>query len=86
MGGEEGIGYCINVKNMEVDIFKKAYCLAESLDTCDNAKYVLDYGGSKDSVDKFVSILAKNDKEFKNKLRGLIEETRKRLQKEFDEL
>lgn len=71
---------------MEVDIFKKAYCLAESLDTCDNAKYVLDYGGSKDSVDKFVSILAKNDKEFMNKLRGLIEETRKRLQKEFDEL
>ncbi|WP_418850797.1 hypothetical protein [Prevotella sp.] len=71
---------------MEVDIFKKAYCLAESLDTCDNAKYVLDYGGSKDSVDKFVSILAKNDKEFKNKLRGLIAETRKRLQKEFDEL
>lgn len=71
---------------MEVDIFKKAYCLAESLDTCDNAKYILDYGGSKDSVDKFVSILAKNDKEFKNKLRGLIEETRKRLQKEFDEL
>lgn len=71
---------------MEVDIFRKAYCLAESLDTCDNAKYVLDYGGSKDSVDKFVSILAKNDKEFKNKLRGLIEETRKRLQKEFDEL
>ena len=71
---------------MEVDIFEKAYCLAESLDTCDNAKYVLDYGGSKDSVDKFVSILAKNDKEFKNKLRGLIEETRKRLQKEFDEL
>lgn len=33
---------------MEVEIFKKAYCLAESLDTCDNAKYVLDYGGSKD--------------------------------------
>lgn len=71
---------------MEIETFEKAYCLAESLDTCVNAKYVLDYGGSKDSVDKFVSILAKNDKEFKNKLRGLIEETRKRLQKEFDEL
>lgn len=71
---------------MEVEIFKKAYYLAESLDTCDNAKYVLDYGESKDSVDKFVSILAKNDKEFKNKLRGLIVETEKRLQKEFDEL
>lgn len=71
---------------MKVEIFKKAYCLAESLNTCDNAKYVLDYGGLKDSVDKFVSILAKNDKEFKNKLRGLIEETQKRLQKEFDEL
>ena len=71
---------------MEKETFKKAYCLAESLDTCDNAKYVLDYGGSKDSVDKFVSILAKNDKEFKKKLSGLIEETQKRLQKEFDEL
>lgn len=71
---------------MEKETFNKAYCLAESLDTCDNAKYVLDYGGSKDSVDKFVSILAKNDKEFKNKLRGLIKETQKRLQKEFDEL
>lgn len=71
---------------MEVEFFKKAYCLAESLDTCDNAKYVLDYGGSKDSVGKFVSILAKKDKEFKEKLRGLIEETQKRLQKEFDEL
>lgn len=47
---------------MKVEIFKKAYCLAESLNTCDNAKYVLDYGGSKDSVDKFVSILAKNGK------------------------
>ena len=40
---------------MEVELFKKAYCLAESLDTCDNAKYI-------------------------------IEETQKRLQKEFDEL
>lgn len=71
---------------MEKEIFQKAYCLAESLDTCDNAKYVLDYGGTKESVDKLVGILAKNDKEFKNKLRGLIEETQKRLQKEFDEL
>lgn len=62
---------------MEVEFFKKAYCLAESLDTCDNAKYILDYGGSKDSVDKFVGILVRNDKEFKNKLRGLIEETQK---------
>lgn len=43
-------------------------------------------GGTKESVDKLVSILAKNDKEFKNKLCGLIEETRDRLQKEFDEL
>lgn len=73
-------------QNMEVELFKKAYCLAESLDTCDNAKYVLDYGGSKDSVDKFVGTLVRNDKEFKEKLRDLIEETQKRLQKEFDEL
>lgn len=71
---------------MEIETFNKAYCLAESLDACDNARYVLDYGGTKESVDKLVSILAKNDKEFKNKLRGLIEETRDRLQKEFDEL
>lgn len=60
--------------------------MAESLDTCDNAKYVLDYGGLKDSVDKFVGTLVRNDKEFKEKLRDLIEETQKRLQKEFDEL
>lgn len=73
-------------QNMEVEFFKKAYCLAESLDTCDNAKYVLDYGGLKDSVDKFVGTLVRNDKEFKEKLRDLIEETQKRLQKEFDEL
>lgn len=71
---------------MEVEIFNKAYCLAESLDACDNAKYVLDYGGTKESIDKLVSILAKNDKEFKNKLRGLIEETQKRLQEEFNKL
>lgn len=71
---------------MRIETFKKAYCLAESLDACDNAKYVLGYGGTKESVDKLVSILAKNDNEFKNKLRGLIEETQKRLQKEFDEL
>lgn len=71
---------------MEVELFKKACCLAESLDTCDNAKYILDYGESKDSVDKFVGALVRNDKEFKEKLRDLIEETQKRLQKEFDKL
>lgn len=71
---------------MEVEFFKKAYCLAESLDICDNAKYVLDNGGSKDSIDKFIGTLVRNDKEFKEKLRDLIEETQKRLQKEFDEL
>lgn len=71
---------------MEVETFNKAYCLAESLDACDNAKYVLDYGGTKESVDKLVGIIIRNDKEFKKKLRGLIEETQKRLQKEFDEL
>ena len=60
--------------------------MAESLDTCDIAKYILYYGGSKDSVDKFVGTLVRNDKEFKEKLRNLIEETQKRLQKEFDEL
>ena len=43
-------------------------------------------GGLKDSVDKFVGTLVRNDKEFKEKLRDLIEETQKRLQKEFDEL
>lgn len=71
---------------MKVELFKKAYCLAESLDTCDNAKYILDYGGSKDSINKFIGTLVRNDKEFKEKLRDLIEETQKRLQKEFDEL
>ena len=70
---------------MEVEFFKKACCLAESLDTCVNVKYVLDNGGLKDSVDKFVGTLVRNDKEFKEKLRDLIEETQKRLQKEFDE-
>ena len=73
-------------QNMEVEFFKKACCLAESLDTCVNVKYVLDNGGLKDSVDKFVGTLVRNDKEFKEKLRDLIEETQKRLQKEFDEL
>ncbi len=71
---------------MEVETFNKAYYLAESLDACDNAKYVLDYGGTKESVDKLVGIIIRNDKEFKKKLRDLIEETQKRLQKEFDEL
>ena len=71
---------------MEVEFFKKACCLAESLDTCVNVKYVLDNGELKDSVDKFVGTLVRNDKEFKEKLRDLIEETQKRLQKEFDEL
>ena len=50
---------------MEVEFFKKACCLAESLDTCVNVKYVLDNGGLKDSVDKFVGTLVRNDKEFK---------------------
>ena len=68
------------------EFFKKDCCLAESLDTCVNVKYVLDNGGLKDSVDKFVGTLVRNDKEFKEKLRDLIEETQKRLQKEFDEL
>ena len=30
---------------MKVELFKKAYCLAESLDTCDNANYILDKKG-----------------------------------------
>ena len=60
--------------------------MAESLDTCVNVKYVLDNGELKDSVDKFVGTLVRNDKEFKEILRDLIEETQKRLQKEFDEL
>ena len=68
------------------EFFKKSCCLAESLDTCVNVKYVLDNGGLKDSVDKFVGTLVRNDKEFKEKLRDLIEKTQKRLQKEFDEL
>lgn len=56
---------------MEVEFLKKACCLAESLDTCVNVKYVLDNGGLKDSVDKFVGTLVRNDKEFKEKLRDL---------------
>lgn len=71
---------------MEKETFKKAYCLAESLDACNNAKFVCDYGGMKELVGKLVSILAKNDEEFKGKLCELIAETERRLQKEFNEL
>ena len=71
---------------MEKEAFKKAYRLAENIDACNNALYILACGGPKEAIDKNVGIIAKNDKEFKEKLRGLIEETQKRLQKEFDEL
>lgn len=71
---------------MDREIFDKASCLTESLDACEIADYILDKGGLRESVDRFVSIIAKNDKVFKDKLRKLIIETQKRLQKELDEL
>lgn len=72
--------------NMERETFDKASSLTESLNACEITDYILDKGGLRESVDRFVSIIAKNDKVFKDKLRGLIKETQKRLQKEFDEL
>ncbi len=71
---------------MDREIFDKASSLAESLNACEIADYILDKGGLRESVDRFVSFIAKNDKVFKDKLRELIIETQKRLQKEFDEL
>lgn len=71
---------------MERVVFKKAYYLAESLDVCVNLVYMFDNGGLHEALDRNVSILVKNDKEFRDKLRGLIKDTQKRLQKEFDEL
>lgn len=71
---------------MERETFDKASSLTESLNACEIADYILDKGGLRESVDRFVSIIARNDKVFKDKLRGLIKETQKRLQKEFDEL
>ncbi len=71
---------------MERETFDKASSLIENLNACEIADYILDKGGLRESVDRFVSIIAMNDKVFKDKLRGLIKETQKRLQKEFDEL
>lgn len=71
---------------MEKETFNKAYYLAESLDACEDANYLFENGGLKETLGKSVSILAKNDEEFKGKLCELITETEKRLQKEFDEL
>ena len=71
---------------MERETFDKAGSLTESLNACEIADYILDKGGLRESVDRYVSIIAMNDKVFKDKLRGLIKETQKRLQKEFDEL
>ena len=65
---------------------KKAYCLAKSLDVCVNLLYMFDYGGMNEVLDRHVSILVRNDKEFSKKLRDLLKDTQKRLQKEFDEL
>ena len=47
---------------------------------------MFDNGEPHEALDRNVSILVKNDKEFRDKLRGLIKDTQKRLQKEFDEL
>lgn len=71
---------------MERVVFEKAYYLAESLEVCVNLVYMFDNGGPHEALGRNVSILVKNDKEFKDKLRGLIKDTQKRLQKEFDEL
>ncbi len=71
---------------MERETFDKAGSLTESLNACEIADYILDKGGLRESVDRYVTIIAWNDKVFKDKLRGLITETQKRLQKEFDEL
>lgn len=71
---------------MERVVFKKAYCLAESLDVCVNLVYMFDHGGMNEVLDRHVSILVRNDKEFSKKLRDLLKDTQKRLQKEFDEL
>lgn len=71
---------------MDREKFDKASNLTESLNACEITDYILDKGGLRESVDRFVSIIARNDKVFKDKLRGLIAETQKRLQKEFDEL
>ena len=71
---------------MERGVFKKAYSLAERLEACEELGYMFDYGGTDTALNKYVSILVRYDNEFKNKLRELITETQKRLQKEFDEL
>lgn len=66
---------------MKVEVYQKAITKSKCIDACKGAN-----GGPKELALKGIELLLEHDREFKNKLFGLLVETQKRLQKEFDEL
>lgn len=68
MGGEEGIGNCINVKNMERELFNKAYYLVEAIEASWSIRLWIVGEAHKEEVVEQLYTLAKYDKKFREEL------------------
>lgn len=86
MGGEKRIENSINIKNMERELFNKAYYLIEAIEASWSIRIWIVSEANKEEVAKQLCILAKYDKKFREELKELLRKTEDRLRKEFDEL
>lgn len=71
---------------MTEEVYQKATIKSMCIDACKNTTSLFVSGESNEAAYKGIDFLVENDIVFRRKLIDLLMETRKRLQKEFDEL
>lgn len=71
---------------MKEEVYQNAILKSRCIDACKSTNYLFVSGASNEVGYKGIEFLVEHDMEFRNKLIDLLRETRKRLQKEFDEL
>lgn len=71
---------------MEKEVYQKAIIKSRCIDACKSTTSLFISGASHEVAYKGIEILVENDIVFRQELIDLLRETRKRLQKEFDEL
>ena len=71
---------------MEVGVYQRATFKSKCIDACESTNSIFIMDASHEAACKGIEILVENDIVFRQELIDLLRETRKRLQKEFDEL
>lgn len=71
---------------MKEEVYQNAILKSRCIDACESTNSIFIMDASHEAAYKGIEILVENDIVFRQELIGLLRETRKRLQKEFDEL